>query len=63
MGAYFIAAAVFSFAPLGAFVLRKHIRSAAGPWKLAGRLLQAAAVLSSVPAFLLFASVVLGILS
>jgi hypothetical protein len=44
--AYGFYAAIVFFAPIGAFVMRKHIASAVGAWKIAGRALQLLAVLS-----------------
>lgn len=44
--AYGLYAAIVFFAPIGAFVMRKHIASAVGVWKFAGRVLQVLAVLS-----------------
>ncbi len=58
---YAIAAVLLFFAPVGAFVLRKHIDSAAGGWRVAGRLLQALAALSTPFAVLLVLSVLLQI--
>jgi len=59
---YALAAVIFFFAPVGAFVLRKHIESAAGGWRVAGRLLQALAALSTPFAVLLVVSVLLQML-
>jgi hypothetical protein len=36
--------ALLFFAPIGAFVLRRHIAAARGFWKVAGRALQAMAI-------------------
>lgn len=44
--AYMIAGAIVFFAPVGAFVLRKHIAEARGWWRVAGRCLQGAAAIS-----------------
>lgn len=55
---YGIAAAIFFFAPVGAFVLRKHIAAATGRWKVAGQFLEGLALLSAPFAALLVASVV-----
>lgn len=55
-------ALVFFFAPVGAFVMRKHIAEATGWWKLTGRALQAAAAVSLSFAAFLMLYVIMGLL-
>lgn len=55
---YCIAAAIVFFAPVGAFVLRKHIAAAVGPWRWIGRTFQAVAAVSLPFALLLILGIV-----
>ena len=59
--AFLVVTLVF-FAPVGAFVLRRHIASATGGARLAGRVLQIAALVSLPPAILLVLAILLGML-
>ncbi|HYC89316.1 MAG TPA: hypothetical protein VEO54_08905 [Thermoanaerobaculia bacterium] len=59
----FLVVTIVFFAPVGAFVLRRHIASATGTARLAGRVLQAAALVSLLPAILLILAVLLLLVS
>lgn len=60
---YAAATVLLFFAPVGAFVLRKHIATASGPWKWAGQALQALAAFSWPFAVLLVVTVAIGVVS
>lgn len=56
---YALAAAMFFFAPVGAFVMRRHIKEATGIWRALGVVLQAMGLISLPFAVLLIVSVTL----